>query len=63
MFGRHGGRWGNAVYHVPVTDQHKNLAIKQLEMLNTLVALKIFASIGKDPGSILNVTTGQSCRY
>ena len=37
-----GGRWVNVVYHIPLTGQCNNLAITQLEMLNILVALKLF---------------------
>ena len=39
-----GGRWGNCVYHVPIEKEYKNLAITQLETLNILVALRLFAS-------------------
>ena len=38
-----GGRWGNKVYHLPIANQFKNLAITQLEMVNILVAVKLFA--------------------
>ena len=38
-----GGRWGNKVYHLPIVNQFKNLAITQLEMVNILVAVKLFA--------------------
>ena len=38
-----GGRWGNKVYHIPVANQFKNLAITQLEMVNILVAVKLLA--------------------
>ena len=38
-----GGRWGNKVYHLPVANQFKHLAITQLEMVNILVAVKLFA--------------------
>ena len=39
-----GGRWGDKVYHLPIVDQFKNLAITQLEMVNILVAVKLFAT-------------------
>ena len=38
-----GGSWGNCVYHVPIEKRYKNLAITQLETLNILVALRLFA--------------------
>ena len=38
-----GGRWGSWVYHVPIEKEYKNLAITQLETLNILVALRLFA--------------------
>ena len=38
-----GGRWSNWVYHVPIEREYKNLAITQLETLNILVALRLFA--------------------
>ena len=38
-----GGRWGSKVYHLPVGNQYKNLAITQLEMVNILLAVKLFA--------------------
>ena len=38
-----GGKWQNMVYHVPIERQYKNLVITQLEMLNILVAFKLFA--------------------
>ena len=37
-----GGCWGNLIYHVPIEKHYQNLAITQLEMLNILVALRIF---------------------
>ena len=37
------GRWGNKVYHLPIVNQFKNLAITQLEMVNILVVVKLFA--------------------
>ena len=39
-----GGRWESVVYYVPIVRQYENLAITQLGMLNTVVALKLFAS-------------------
>ena len=39
-----GGRWGNLVYHVPIRKNYMNLAITQLETLNTLVAVRLFAA-------------------
>ena len=38
-----GGRWGNKVCHLPIEGQFKNLAITLLEMVNILVAVKLFA--------------------
>ena len=38
-----GGCWGNCVYHVPIEKRYKKLAITQLETLNILVALRLFA--------------------
>ena len=43
MSRRIGWNWENLVYHVPLIKNYKNLAIMQLEMLNIMVALKIFA--------------------
>ena len=37
-----GGVWQNLVYHLPITYGYKSLNIAQLEMVNILVALKIF---------------------
>ena len=38
-----GGRWGNMVYHLAVPSHFQNLAIVHLEMVNLLVAVRIFA--------------------
>ena len=38
------GRWDNKVYHLPIVKHYKNLHITQLEMINILVAVKIFCS-------------------
>ena len=38
-----GGCWENLVYHVPIQRRYLNLAITQLEMLNILVAIRIFS--------------------
>ena len=37
-----GGCWNSYVYHIPIERRHKILAMTQLEMLNILVALRIF---------------------
>ena len=39
-----GGRWGNLVYNVPIRKNYMNLAITQLETLNILVAVPLFAA-------------------
>ena len=39
-----GGRWANYVYHIPIEKHYGNLAITQLEMLNTLAAIRVFAA-------------------
>ena len=39
-----GSRWGNLVYNIPIQRNYKNLAITQLETLNILVAMRLFAS-------------------
>ena len=39
-----GGRCDNKVYHLPIEKHYKNLHITQLEMINILVAVKIFGS-------------------
>ena len=38
-----GGRWGRFVYHLPLEKHLQNLAIVHLEMINILVAIRIFA--------------------
>ena len=38
-----GGRWGSFVYHLPLAHHLKNLAIVHIEMINILVATRIFA--------------------
>ena len=38
-----GGRWGNLVYSIPIQRNYNNLAITQLETLNILVAMHLFA--------------------
>ena len=38
-----GGRWGRFVYHLTLENHLKNLGIVHLEMINILVALRIFA--------------------
>ena len=38
-----GGRWGSFVYHLPVAKHFQNLAILHIEMINILVAIRIFA--------------------
>ena len=38
-----GGTWGRFVYHLPLENHLKNLGIVHLEMINILVALRIFA--------------------
>ena len=40
-----GGRWENLVYHLPLPHHYGNLGIAQLEMVNILVVIPIFASI------------------
>ena len=37
-----GGRYKNLVYHLPVVKQYANLSIVHLEMINILVAVRIF---------------------
>ena len=39
-----GGCWENLIYHVAIEKHYNNLAITQLEMLNILVALRIFST-------------------
>ena len=39
-----GGRWANYIYHIPIEKHYGNLAITQLEMLNILVAVRVFAA-------------------
>ena len=38
-----GGRWQNVVYHLPIPQKYQNLGIVHLEMVNILVALRLFA--------------------
>ena len=38
-----GGRWGRYVYHLPQENHLQNLAVVHLEMINILVAIRIFA--------------------
>ena len=38
-----GGRWGRFVYHLPLEKHLQNLAIVHIEMINFLVAVRIFA--------------------
>ena len=38
-----GGRYNNKVYHLPVVEHFQNLGIVHLEMVNILVAVRIFA--------------------
>ena len=40
-----GGRWENLVYHLPLPNHYKNLGIVQLEMINILVAIRVFVSL------------------
>ena len=40
-----GGRWENLVYHLPLPQYYGNLGIAQLEMVNILVAIRLFASL------------------
>ena len=40
-----GGRYKNLVYHLPVVKPYANLAIVHLEMINILVAVRIFGHI------------------
>ena len=37
-----GGRFKNFVYHLPVVRHYRNLSIVHLEMINILVAIKVF---------------------
>ena len=39
-----GGRWQNVVYHLLIVQHYKNLGIVHLEMVNILVALRLFAT-------------------
>ena len=39
-----GGRWASYVYCIPIEKLYGNLAITQLEMLNILAAIRVFAS-------------------
>ena len=39
-----GGRWNNYVYHLPIPKHYQNLTIVHLEMVNILVAIRIFAA-------------------
>ena len=38
-----GGHWANYIYHIPIEKHYGNLAITQLEMLNILAAIRVFA--------------------
>ena len=38
-----GGRWGNFVYHLPIEHGYANLDIVHLEMVNIVMALRLFA--------------------
>ena len=40
-----GGRWENLVYHLPLPHHYGNLGIAQLEMVNILVAIRVFAPL------------------
>ena len=40
-----GGRWEKLVYHLPLPQHYGNLGIAQLEMVNILVAIRLFASL------------------
>ena len=44
-----GGWWENLVYHLPLPHNYGNLGIAQLEMINILVAIHVFASGAVDP--------------
>ena len=40
-----GGRWGNMVYHLPIERDFANLDIVHLEMVNIVMALRLFARL------------------
>ena len=40
-----GGCWSNVVYHLPIQKGHANLGIVHLEMVNILVALRIYGQL------------------
>ena len=40
-----GGRWENLIYHLPLPSHYGNLGIAQLEMINILLAIRVFASL------------------
>ena len=40
-----GGRWENLIYHLPLPSHYANLGIAQLEMINILLAIRVFASL------------------
>ena len=43
-----GGVWGQMVYALPLSGKFPNLHITQLEMLNVVVALKVWANAWKN---------------
>ena len=42
-----GAKCGNLVYHLPIPTEYSNLGIVQLEMVNILVATRVFAHLWK----------------
>ena len=42
-----GGRWENFVYHLPLPRGFRNLDIVHLEMINIVLALRLFAQFWK----------------
>ena len=40
-----GGRWKNLVYHLPLPEHSKNLGIVQIEIINILLAIRLFVDI------------------
>ena len=45
VFSDLGGRYGDCVYHLPIPVGYKHLGIVHLEMINILVAVKLFAGL------------------
>ena len=48
-----GGRWGNFVYHLPLVRGFRNLDIVHLEMVNIVLALRLFAQYWAGKGILV----------